>query len=269
VRFGLIVLAVAALASPARARPNNPTFLGIAMQDLGGRGPCLVTLVTPDSGAEDAHLLRGDLMLTIDGKQVANCDEVLRAIVAHEAGDWVQVGVARGASRVAVKAQVLTRDEVLARRLVGRNITGTTAATLDEPPAAHALATEGNAAIIAWFDPDRCSDCASLIGRAGHWARARTAKRGLAIDAYAVAAAPADLKELRPVQKKLDVPLYALGEEAFRDYTIDTIERVVFVVVDGRGVVQHVASIGATADDTDALLDDLYAAAEQAARHLR
>ena len=41
-------------------------------------------------------------------------------------------------------------------------------------------------------------------------------------------------------------------------------ERVFFMVIDGHGVVRFVAPLAPNADDLDAALDDLLAAAEQA-----
>ena len=43
-------------------------------------------------------------------------------------------------------------------------------------------------------------------------------------------------------------------------------ERLGVIVIDGRGTVQYVGPIAPNSDDTDAVLDELFAAADQAAR---
>jgi len=81
---------------------------------------------------------------------------------------------------------------------------------------------------------------------------------------------PQDLKML---QRSLDVPLAAgdLGgadsdTSPFRELVISDRERLGVIVIDGRGTVQYVGPIAPNSDDTDAVLDELFAAADQAAR---
>ena len=62
----------------------------------------------------------------------------------------------------------------------------------------------------------------------------------------------------------LDVPLALADPTLYEEFTIPDTERIHFMVIDCRGVVQYVAPIAPNADDTDAVLDELFAAAEQA-----
>ena len=82
------LLASTALAAP---RSSNPAFLGIEMQDAGGRGPCMIRAATHDSPAEAAGLRGGDLVLAVDGASIGNCGALLDEITSHAPGDIVQV----------------------------------------------------------------------------------------------------------------------------------------------------------------------------------
>jgi S1-C subfamily serine protease len=101
------LFASTALAAP---RASNPAFLGIQMQDAGGRGPCMIEVATRDSPAEAAGLRAGDLVLSVDGTSIGNCAVLLDEITAHAPGDTVQVKVQRLSAAVIAKVQLTTRD---------------------------------------------------------------------------------------------------------------------------------------------------------------
>src|SRR4051812_20510639 len=106
---GLTGLFVASLAVAA-PRSSNPAFLGIQMQDAGGRGPCMIEAATHDSPAEAAGLRGGDLVLSIDGKPIGNCAALLVEITGHLPGDTVALKIQRLSASVIAKVELTTRD---------------------------------------------------------------------------------------------------------------------------------------------------------------
>jgi len=97
------------------------------------------------------------------------------------------------------------------------------------------------------------------------WARAQAGKPGVQSMALAVAAGDPDQASTHKAMG-LDVPLAIAEPALYEEFTIPDKERINFMVVDCRGVVQYVAPIAPNGDDTDAVLDELFAAAEQASR---
>ena len=78
-----------------------------------------------------------------------------------------------------------------------------------------------------------------------------------------------NIDELKPIATALDVPLLVGDTETFQRFSITDVDRVFFMVIDCRGIVSYVAPIAPDADDLDAALDELYAAAEQASRRMK
>src|SRR2546423_247595 len=107
-----VALAPAAWAGP----PSNPPFLGIGMNDTSAG--CFVQSITAGSGAADAGLELGDLIVAIDDVATPNCPIVSAQIIAHQVGDLARLAVARGAGRVVVRAKLTTRAEIIHHRIV-------------------------------------------------------------------------------------------------------------------------------------------------------
>src|SRR5690242_6304218 len=117
-RLLLPLLVVGATAPRALAgQTSNPAFLGIAMDQLPGHG-CYVTGVTPDSAADNAGVLKGDIVLALDGITTADCGDVSAQIVSHRPGDDVRIDVRRGMEHVVLHAVLVTRAEVLNEKYV-------------------------------------------------------------------------------------------------------------------------------------------------------
>jgi len=70
-----------------------------------------VTGVTQGSGAEKAGIQVGDVITTIDGKQMSSQDAVAAAIKSHKPGDTIKVGVQRNGSAVDVTATLGSRQQ--------------------------------------------------------------------------------------------------------------------------------------------------------------
>jgi hypothetical protein len=72
--------------------------------------------------------------------------------------------------------------------------------------------------------------------------------------------------QLKPEQRKLDMPLLVTDTATYQSLTINDAKRMSFMVVDCKGVVQHIVPLKPDADDLDAVLEELYTATEQAQR---
>jgi membrane-associated protease RseP (regulator of RpoE activity) len=263
----LLLLTLLATTAVAGAKPSNPAFLGIGMQDMprspGQSGPCIVTEVTRGSGAKAAGLHKGDELEAIDGAIVPNCDAVLRTVQAHQAGDTVAIAVVRNGRPVALKADLLSREEIMRRRLVGQPIVATDLFGVDDQRSVDLSAFKGKTAIVGWFDVRRCTGCTQVFGKLADWSR--THQAGFPPMPLAVTAGePSQAKQLTPIG--LDVPLALADAKLYEELTVPDADRINFMVIDCRGVVQYVAPIAPEGDDTAAAIDELFAAAEQASR---
>jgi putative serine protease PepD len=60
----------------------------------------LVGEVAPDSGAEEAGLLPGDIVVELEGRTITSMSDLASAVRSHEVGDTVSVGVLRDGERL-------------------------------------------------------------------------------------------------------------------------------------------------------------------------
>lgn len=265
-------------ALPASAnKASNPAFLGVGMVDAGGSpgaGPCLIRSIEPGSGAEAASLQPGDVFERLDGTPVPSCDALVSQITARTPGTVVHLEIRRREQPLRLKAELRTRDEILRRRLVGQPLPPTELLRVEDGTTVD-LGAGKRTTIVGWFPP-HCTGCDAVIGTVARWSHERERKDRRA--PISVLAATADLgghrtaaelrEQLKAAQRTLDVPLLAAESDVYGRFSMQDSDRVYFVVIDGRGVVQYVAPIVPSTDDTSAMLDELYAAAEQAARRM-
>ncbi len=271
-----ILLAVLCAATSASAnRPSNPAFLGIGMQDmLGGpqAGQCTITSIERGSGAEAAALQPGDVLERLDGAPVPNCNTLVSLITSRTPGTIIRLDIRRHAQPLQLKAELLTRDEILRRRLVGNPLPATDLLRVADQARVD-LSAQRHATIVGWF-PTSCGGCATVVGAVARWDRERSDRRA----PISVLAATANLsphysaldnvEQLKLAQRSLDVPLLAADYETYTRFAMKDIDRIHFMVIDDHGTVQYVAPIVPGSDDTHAALDELYAAAEQTARRM-
>jgi hypothetical protein len=269
-----LVMALAASAAAA-PRSSNPAFLGIQMQDAGGRGPCMIEVATRESPAEAAGLRAGDVVLSLDGKGIGTCAALLDEITAHAPGDVVAIKVQRLSNPVVAKVTLTTRDQML-RRVIGKPMVETELVGVEDRRIYDLSALGGQVAIVGLYNP-QCVDCGALFGRFADWARgqARLGRPAPLVLAVTTGEQPRDLAAM---QKALDVPL-AIGELATgpdvedspfgRELVISDRDRLGMLVIDGRGIVQYIAPIAPNSDDMQAVLDELFAAADEAVRRAR
>ncbi len=256
---------------------SNPAFLGIGMNDIPSQQlphTCQVSNVTRGSGAKAAGMTSGDLIKSIGGKVVPDCNAVLAAVQAHAPGDVVEVEVFRHGMAVKLKATLMTRDEILRRRLVGAPVVTTELFGVDEDRTFDLSANRGKTTIVGWFDP-KCTRCDGVFAKLWDWSRKQVDTPGappmpLAVtrptDPSSRAKDVARTSTFQSTATKLDVPLALADAPVYEEFTLPDVERVHFTVVDCRGVVQYVAPVAADGADTDAAMDELFAAAEQASR---
>jgi len=252
------VIAPAAWAAP---RSSNPAFLGVRM-DAAANVPCRI-MPTPETPAEAAGLLDGDIVMAVDGKPIKDCMMLLDEIAAHTPGDSIQIRVQRFRTSITVQVQLTTRDALL-QNVVGKPMVGAELTGVEDDTTYDLSALHGRMAIVGLYNP-ACVDCATLFTKFLDWSRAKARKGGPQALVLAVSAGE-PIHDLKALQNTLDVPL-ATGDliVAGRDLISDR-DRLGVIVIDGRGIVEYLGPIAPNSDDTEAVLDELFAAAEQAAR---
>ncbi len=93
-------------------------FLGIqGSSPINGRGlvsDAVVSMVVPDSAAEEGGIKAGDLISKIDGEEVEDFNDIRLHITQYSAGDEVEIEVMRDGKREALKVKL--RDYQTARK---------------------------------------------------------------------------------------------------------------------------------------------------------
>jgi peroxiredoxin len=126
--------------------------------------------------------------------------------------------------------------------------------------------------IVGWY-PTNCDGCDRIFSTVEKWSRED--RRG-SVPIKVAAATAGDLRMRRTIKDnlemlkheghKLDVPLLVADVDTYEQFAIGDGDRVQFMVIDCRGIVQYAAPVVPSSEDADAVLDELFAAAEQAAR---
>lgn len=265
----------ATVRTAAADEPSNPAFLGVGMHDAnngtGVQGPCVIDTVTRDSGAHQAGLRGGDVMVALDATPVPNCDALVKAIQDRVAGQVVKIEIRRNGTATTLEATLPSRGDVLRKRFVGKPVPLTTLMRVDDQSVGD-LTSRGKTTIVGWFDQTRCSTCASAFAKINDWVKAKT--KGNTIAVYGVTAAtmksvPETVADLKVAQRNFDVPLMVADTETFGELSITDIKRIHFMVIDCRGIVSYATPLKPDADDRTAILEELYAATEQAARRMK
>lgn len=254
---------------------SNPAFLGVGMHDLGNPttgaiGPCVIDTVTKDSGAHLAGLRSSDVIVSLDTTQITNCDGLVKAIQEREAGQVVKIQIQRAGMPQTLDALLPSRADVLRKRFVGKPIPLTTLTRVDDLSTAD-LGSRGKTTIVGWFDQSRCSSCASAFARINDWAKAKGKGSNISIVGITSAnmkSVPETIADLKK-ERSFDVPLMVADPETFGELSITDIKRIHFMVIDCRGIVSYATPLKPDADDRGAVLEELYAATEQAARRLK
>jgi hypothetical protein len=263
-----LATAVFLVSSTAAAERSDPAFLGVGMS-TGPNEPCRIDTVTKDSGADSAGLRSGDVVKAIEGKPVADCNALVALIQAREPGDQVKVQVIRDGGDVTLTARLFSRAEVLRQRLVGHVLPPTNIFKVEDQREAD-LATRGKTTIVGWFDPQTCVGCTRVIAKVAQWVSEKSTRSSPIVMLAAATMNHKSLGEaaanLKPEQRKLDAPMLVTDHETYSKFTINDPKRMSFMVVDCKGVVQHIAPVKPDADDLDAVIEELFTATEQASK---
>lgn len=93
------------------ARPGAEFMFSVpfAAELLSDEPGILVTGVLEDSAATAAGIIRGDIILSVDGVEVNSIAELHDALAQHEAGSVVSLGLLRGGQATTLEATLETR----------------------------------------------------------------------------------------------------------------------------------------------------------------
>ena len=94
-------------------RPVHTAFLGISGRDTGGDAGVEIMEVFPNSGAEQAGLKIGDVVVGVGGLPVAGIADLAARIRHLEPGDLIVLNVLRGEENLSLAATLLPRSEVM------------------------------------------------------------------------------------------------------------------------------------------------------------
>ncbi|RMF95811.1 MAG: PDZ domain-containing protein, partial [Planctomycetota bacterium] len=90
------------IGAPRRAIPRQPGVLGISLQDTK-EGPKIARIVDK-SGAADAGLKVGDIIIAVDGKKTPKAADVVAAIRVHRPKEQVNMTIRRGGKNTDITA---------------------------------------------------------------------------------------------------------------------------------------------------------------------
>jgi peroxiredoxin len=275
--LAMVVLVASSAVSAAPA--SNPAFAGVGLQDMPMMG-CLVYNLINGAPAKDAGVHMNDLVLSVDGvplvgaTQVPPCTVFQQLVTSHVPGDTIKLDLRRGMDSVQIKVTLSSRAEVLHRRYAGKSLGTASLPDADDPRRTYEFSElTGHVTVIGFFHADACTGCATVFDRLRDELRDRLHDE--APDVLAVTIQPRSQLQ-QPQQptspRKLfasSVALAVAPSDGAVDIELLEADRVVFMIVDARGIVRFVSPIAPGADDCDAALDEVLAAAEQLARPLR
>lgn len=121
----LILLAIVAMlppavlfATPATTQPSAAVLNADRAHGL------LITNVVPDSPALRAGVVRGDILIELDGKKVSTPDQVRAVLSTHSAGDTITAVIIHGSSleRLPIKLEVRLYHPILGMDFSGDHV---------------------------------------------------------------------------------------------------------------------------------------------------
>jgi peroxiredoxin len=276
----LAMIVVVASATAGAAPASNPAFAGVGLQDMPPMG-CLVGNLINGAPAKDAGVHLNDLILAVDGvplvgaTQTPPCSVFQSLVTSHSPGDTIRLDVRRGMDSMAIKVTLSTRAEVLHRRYSGKPLASTSVPDADDPRRTYDFGElSGHVTLIGFFHADACTGCAALFDHVRDELRERLHDDAPEMLAVTMPTRAQQLQQPQPQTspRKLfasSVALAVAPADGALDVELLEADRVVFMIVDARGIVRFVSPLAPGADDSDAALDEVLAAAEQLARPLR
>jgi uncharacterized iron-regulated protein len=94
---------------PIAQAPEAPKLLAVI--ERGGEGP-LVKGFSPGSGAKQAGIQEGDVIVAVDDRKVSDLDDIQAFLVFKRVGERARVAVARGAERLEFLVELKTLSRV-------------------------------------------------------------------------------------------------------------------------------------------------------------
>ena len=79
--------------------------LGVAIDVIDGDG-ALVTVVAPDTAADDAGIETGDIITAVDGEPIANPNELIALIGEYSPGDVIEITLLRDEEEMTLEAEL-------------------------------------------------------------------------------------------------------------------------------------------------------------------
>lgn len=219
--------------------------------------------VAPEGAAADAGMLPGDIVLAIDGLPLdakRPCDQLVAAITSRMPGDRVRVDIARGTHRLAVTAVLTTRADVL-RTKVGHRIASILVTDVDDQRRLFDLAERGGRPAVLGFFLPQCTNCGRVLETVANGLRRRA--RSATVRGVVPRLTPDDKTNVRGAVG-VSLPLAIIDHDGFDRLSITDPARVFFLVIDRAGVVRAVVPVEPDSDDTDASIDEVLVAADQA-----
>src|SRR5688572_14490681 len=98
---------------PDSGSNSGSGYLGVMLEPMEGGG-ARVQSVNPDSPAEKAGLQAGDVIMSVEGSEVATVDSLVEMITSRKAGELVRLGIDRNGERSRIRATLGSRDGAMA-----------------------------------------------------------------------------------------------------------------------------------------------------------
>jgi peroxiredoxin len=229
--------APARTAQPAQAGPG---WLGVELAKRdGGEAGVLVRSVMRGSPAERAGLVGGDIVLSIDGENVARPNELRQQIMLARAGTRVSLGVLRGDQTrlLAVDLDsVPNDDEVMRKNYVGSRAPDFGSLTAVQGSITPSLPALKGRVVVLEFWASWCGVCHVLAPTLNGW-HDRYSAQGVTV--LGVTTDPVDLAGRTAGEVGMGYPLASDGNgdmlRAYRAFALPTL-----FVIDKQGNVRDV-----------------------------
>lgn len=223
-----LILAVGATAD---AEPAPRAFLGVRM-DTAPSGQVRLTAILPDSPADRAGLMRGDLVTRVGGQPVTTTDDIIEAVGSRSPGTPLQLQIQRGGQRLTMSAPLTTAPQP---RQVHRAFIGHDAPAFRLPQAdgADAVSLSGlnGRVVLVYFWSTWCGACRMATPNLTRLERTY-GSRGLSV--VAISDDPLDELRRSASSSGLTFPLlHDLGGKVATEYWVSAVPT--FFLIDQQG----------------------------------
>lgn len=99
-------IAVGVVSVSPRRIPHQPGILGVRLDEANGGG-AVVAEVYPESGAEEAGIEAGDVILAVNDQPTPNREALIKIVRRQTPGDVIKIRVKRGEQAISMSARLL------------------------------------------------------------------------------------------------------------------------------------------------------------------